>query len=67
MMEGQTTRMILPGGGSFELPMPNTIKAMEGDGVSMLSSDSCPSVVLPVLVGLALGGLLTWAILAARR
>lgn len=66
-MEGPTTRMYLPGGGSFELPMPNTLRTMEGAGVGMLSSGSCHSVFLPVLAGITLGGILTWALLSRRQ
>lgn len=59
-----TRTLQLPGGGSFAIPMPDNVKLSEG---SVLPSAQCRSALVPVLAGVFLGGVLTWAILAVRK
>lgn len=67
-MTPATRRLYLPGGGSFDLPLPSTFKAVAAPTFdSVLSSCACPSVLVPVLGGLLLGGLATWGLLRLTK
>jgi hypothetical protein len=60
-----TRRLYLPDGGSFDLQMPSgrIVAPMRG----VVASESCPSVLVPVLAGAVLGGLSTWLLLKLIR
>lgn len=54
-------RLFLPGGGAFDLPMPAGARIyVKPAPVVTSGAEACPSVLVPVLVGAALGGALTW-------
>lgn len=59
-----TRRLYLPDGGAFDLQMPSGRIAAPIQGV--VASGSCPMWV-PVLAGVALGGLSTWLLLKLIR
>jgi hypothetical protein len=58
----------LPGGGTFDLPLPESGARVSGPAPPVLASPSWPSdLLLPILGGAALGGLLTWVLLRLSR
>jgi hypothetical protein len=62
-----TRRLILPGGGTFDLPMPVGTGTYKGVSGAVVDSAECPSVLVPVLIGSGLGGLLTWLLVKLSR
>jgi hypothetical protein len=62
-----TRRLYLPGGGSFDLPMPGSVgRFVEGPPL-MLSSDPAWPSWAPILAGAFLGGAMTWVLLRFSR
>lgn len=62
-----TTRLYLPGGGSFDLPLPGGENKLAVRGVAQAPA---PSIVAPLLIGIALGavagGIVTWLVVKGR-
>lgn len=59
-----TRRLHLPGGGSFDLALPDSGgKFVEHAPAVLASSGTAWPTVLPVLAGALLGGALTWLLL----
>lgn len=62
------TRLALPGGGYFDLPMPNdTYVSPPSRSLAAATPSSDGSVLVPVLIGGALGALLTWGAIKLFR
>lgn len=53
-----TTRLYLPGGGSFDLPLPGSGPSF---ALAREATPSCP-IVWPILGGLAVGAVITWLV-----
>jgi hypothetical protein len=65
---GNVTRLVLPDGGSFDLPLPgSSAKLVERGGGVLTSPAECPSALVPVLIGAVLGAGLTWLVVRASR
>lgn len=64
-----TRKINIPGGGSFEVPMPATgaTNVMAGAGNMLGSGSTWTANLVPVLLGGALGAGLTALVLWARR
>jgi hypothetical protein len=61
-----TTRLFLPDGGSFDLPLPGTGGKLTETRGAVLPSEQC-SALVPVLLGALLGGIVTWVFVKLVR
>jgi hypothetical protein len=61
-MKPAMRKLYLPGGGSFDLPLPSGISAISGTGPA-----PARSLWIPVTVGAAVGGIVAWGIFKLWR
>ncbi len=55
-------RFMLPGGGSFDIPLPGNATTLKSQQLMVTSGASTCPVVIPVLAGVLVGAGATWAV-----